>query len=318
MLLSTSFNHAYADVDTGLSPFSEKQNLTGIQVKIENFTPSDARQIKAAGFGFVRFGVWTNRLDSAAYQAKANEAFAAAKTADLPVLLTVRSTETLVKAGADTDTPAQLISHLSTAGTTFANTVISLENTYSSQLLAIEIWNEPDLPEYWPTQNFEVTFVPFMSAVCKTLQNRNRSIPIIGFGFAHSPAAESKPTLALSTIINNFPRCLSAVSYHPYGKSAIEIDNTQKFIKQTFHIPGVITEWGIPSLGSIGGEEGQATGITGFIATTKKLKVPLVSIYEWKDTRSGSNDGERNFGLITADGPPKSSETAVKRVLLSQ
>jgi hypothetical protein len=280
----------------------------GIQVKIQNFSAADAGQIKAAGFSFVRFGVWSDSLNGAVYQKQVSDAFAAARSAGLPVLLTVRAIKPLMAASGN-------ISDLVTAGESFANAVTKLETSYSTQLVAIEIWNEPDLETYWPTRNFDTTFVPFMSAMCKSLQDKPQSTPRVGFGFARPPTAGSASTVALNRIVSDYPKCLNAVSYHPYGMTSTQISNAQTFIQQNFHLPGVISEWGISALASNGGAEGQASKISTFIADVKKLNIPLTSIYEWKNSESGSNDREKNFGLLTSDGQPKPAKMMVEAQL---
>ncbi|WP_053122041.1 cellulase family glycosylhydrolase [Pseudomonas sp. P1.31] len=278
----------------------------GVQVKIQNFTAADAAQIKAAGFSFVRFGVWSDSLSAKAYQQQVSAAFAAARSAGLPVLLTVRAIKPL---------PASSGSELATAGEAFANAVTSLETSYSAQLVAIELWNEPDLPTYWPTGNFDTTFVPFMSSVCKTLQGKPPATPLVGYGFARPPTAGSASTVALNRIVSEYPKCLSAVSYHPYGMTAAQISSAQAFIQQNFHLPGVISEWGVSALSSNGGADGQASKINAFIGDVKKLQIPLTSIYEWKNSDSGSNDREKNFGLLTSDGQPKPARLSVESLL---
>ena len=277
----------------------------GIQVKVQNFSASDAAQIKAAGFSFVRLGAWSDSLGDKSYQKQLADAFAAAGSAGLPVLMTVRAIKPL-----STD-PA-------TAGTAFANAVTSLEQTYGAQLVAIEIWNEPDLNTYWPTGNFSTTFAPFMGAMCKALQANPTSTPVIGFGFARPPSAGSASTVALNNILGAYPKCLNAISYHPYGMTATQIANAQTFIQQNFHLPGVISEWGVSALASNGGPEGQATKIAAFIADVKRLQIPLTSIYEWKNNDSGSDDREKNFGLQTASGQPKPAQAAARTQLESE
>lgn len=283
----------------------------GVQVKIQNFTAEDAAHIKAAGFSFVRFGVWSDSLSAKAYQKQVSDAFAAASSAGLPVLLTVRAIKPLTSAPGNTD-------ELATAGESFANALAGLEKTYSAQLAAIEIWNEPDLETYWPTRNFDTTFVPFMSAVCKSLQDKPQSTPRVGYGFARPPTAGSASTVALSRIVSEYPKCLNAISYHPYGMTATQISNAQTFIQQNFHLPGVISEWGISALSSNGGNDGQASKIGAFIADVKRLGIPLTSIYEWKNSDSGSNDREKNFGLLTSDGQPKPAKAAAETQLNAQ
>jgi hypothetical protein len=281
----------------------------GVQVKIQNFTAADAAQIKSAGFSFVRFGVWSDSLTAKAYQQQVSNAFAAAKSAGLPVLLTVRAIKSL---------PATSASELTAAGETFGNAVTGLQQSYATQLVAIELWNEPDLGTYWPTGNFDTTFVPFMSGVCKNLQSKPQVTPVVGYGFARPPTAGSASTVALNRIVSEYPQCLDAISYHPYGMTAAQISNAQTFIQQNFHLPGVISEWGISALASNGGLEGQASKIGTFIADVKKLNIPLTSIYEWKNSDSGSNDREKNFGLLTSDGQVKPAEAAVKTQLNAQ
>ncbi|MFI8224072.1 cellulase family glycosylhydrolase [Pseudomonas sp. NPDC085632] len=281
----------------------------GVQVKIQNFTAADAAQIKTAGFGFVRFGVWSESLTAKAYQQQVSDAFAAARSAGLEVLLTVRAIKPL---------PATSNAELVSAGEGFAKAVTGLEQKYGSQMVAIELWNEPDLETYWPTGKFDTTFVPFMSAVCKTLQGQPPSTPVIGYGFARPPSAGSASTVALNRIVSEYPKCLSAVSYHPYGMTATQISNAQSFIQQNFHLPGVISEWGISALASNGGPEGQASKINAFIGDVKKLNIPLTSIYEWKNSDSGSNEREKNFGLLTSDGQPKPARMSVEALLNAQ
>jgi hypothetical protein len=305
LLMLSAASQVYA---SDVFPVLAANKTIGVQVKIQTFSPADAEQIKAAGFGFVRFGVWTNSLGGAAYQKQISDAFAAAKSADLPVLMTVRSTKALTSASGNA-------SELAAAGESFANSVKALESSYGAQLVAIEIWNEPDLAKYWPTRSLDTTFVPFMSAVCRSLQGKPQSTPMIGFGFARPPSAGTTSALALNKIVSEYPQCLSAISYHPYGMSGAQISKTQAFIQQNFHLPGVISEWGVPSLSSNGGIEAQAGKISTFIADVKKLDIALTSIYEWKNSETGSNDRERNFGLLTSDGQSKPAKMAVSTQL---
>ncbi|MFO2466274.1 glycosyl hydrolase family 5 [Pseudomonas sp. 15FMM2] len=305
LLMLTAASQAHA---SELFPALAASKTIGVQVKIQNFTATDARQIKETGFGFVRFGVWTNNLGGSGYQKQISDAFAAAKSAQLPVLMTVRSTKALTTISGNTG-------ELTAAGEQFADSVFALEQSYSPQLVAIEIWNEPDLEKYWPTRDFDKTFVPFMSAVCQSLEQKALTTPLIGFGFAKAPSAGSAATTALHKLVSDYPKCLSAIAYHPYGMSAAQIENAQAFIQRNFHLPGVISEWGVPSLSSNGGIQAQASKIGAFITDVKKLNIPLTSLYEWKNSDSGGNDRERNFGLLTSEGQSKPAGTAARALI---
>ncbi len=124
MALGATQVHASA-----LFPNLPAKNI-GVQVKIQNFTATDAAQIKSAGFGFVRFGVWSDSLTAKAYQKQVSDAFAAAQSAGLPVLLTVRAIKAL---------PATSSAEVTTAGEGFAKAVTGLQQSYSAQLVAIEV-----------------------------------------------------------------------------------------------------------------------------------------------------------------------------------
>jgi polysaccharide biosynthesis protein PslG len=302
--------------------FAEEPNFlknggskVGVQVKIESFKKSDAESIRSSGFDFVRFGVWTDNVSNAAYQAKVKEAFAAADHAKLPVLLTVRSTVSLVTklSGEEVNAPA-----MERAGQNFADQVVELEKTYPHQILAVELWNEPNLPKYWPTGEFAKNFAPFMSAVCRTLVKSRPQPPTFGFGFANPPTSDPVSDRVLKDILDNTPDCIDAVSYHTYEASMGVIKVGYQAVKKEYQLPVVISEWGATSLFMRGGEGRQAENVGNFIREAKGTGIPLVSIYEWKDNDSAQGDRERNFGLMKSGSVPKQSMEVVNKALQSK
>src|SRR5579864_8049921 len=84
-----------------LSDGSQRQRV-GVQVKVERFSSAAAAETKAAGFDFVRLGVWTNSTRDPSYRRLVESAFAKAQSAGLQVLATVRSTAALAT-GAKSD-----------------------------------------------------------------------------------------------------------------------------------------------------------------------------------------------------------------------
>ncbi|MFM0110834.1 cellulase family glycosylhydrolase [Paraburkholderia nemoris] len=283
----------------------------GTQVKIERITPAMGKQIKAAGFDFVRFGVWVNAMQDASYQARVANAFAAAQEAGLPVLLTVRSTVPLVLPElSQLDRDEQLRE----AAKQLARVVVTLGNTYGHNVLAIELWNEPELPTYWPTGDLDSTFPIYMQAVCSQLKSVHALIPIIGFGFATAPALGSKSDRLLRSLSSSPAQCMNAVSYHAYGMSEQQIQDASAYIRSQYGLPALITEWGISS-GGRAGIFGQATGIKSFLMGRGSLKTPLISIYEWQDTENAKNAREQNFGLVDATGVKKPALDATLDVI---
>lgn len=273
----------------------------GVQVKIETFTVNDATAIRQSGFTFVRFGVWSNYLHDPVYRKRVSAAFASADSAGLPVLVTMRSTQPL---------PGDL--SLETAGEQFASSVNEIEQNFGPQILAIELWNEPDLGKYWPVGNVLSTFGPFMRGACSQLGIAKRAVPVFGFGFSRAPSQDSVPDSLLRTVMRESPTCLDAVSYHAYGTSPEEIRNIANDIKSRYGLPTVITEWGVPSDGTLGGIDGQANRIGSFVESMNRMNTELVSIYEWKDTLSGNNARERSYGLVSASGAPKAALAKIR------
>ncbi|CAB3732799.1 glycoside hydrolase family 5 protein [Paraburkholderia rhynchosiae] len=283
----------------------------GTQVKVERFTPATGRQIKAAGFDFVRFGVWINSMQAEDYRKRVGDAFAAAQQSGLPVLLTVRSTVPLARsATGQTVRDAQL----QMAARQLADMIRDLDSAYGRNLLAIELWNEPDLPTYWPTGDVETTFPVYMRMLCTELKRIHTPSPIIGFGFAKVPLPGSKSDRLLRRVAESSAHCIDAVSYHAYGMSELQIENASTYIRDQYGLPALITEWGASS-GGWAGASGQAENIESFLSKRRSMKTPLVSIYEWQDTRNGKNTRERNLGLVDAAGEEKPALGAALTVL---
>jgi polysaccharide biosynthesis protein PslG len=279
---------------------NESSAKIGVQVKIETFTADDARAISRAGFAFVRFGVWTNNLSNEAYQRRIQSAFAFAKNAKLPVLLTMRSTEVLVLTG------GPKASSLDAAGRLFGRSVRKTVESYAPQIIGVELWNEPELSRYWPTGNVTTTFPAFMHGACAELTDSPLPVPVYGFGFARAPIDNSVSARLLRTAIATSPRCINVVSYHAYGMTPAAMQNAATEIRSSFGLPTAITEWGVPTRGSLTtSPAAQARKFADFLASADMLKTSLVSIYEWKETSAANSERERSFGLIETSGKPK-------------
>ncbi|QRR07601.1 hypothetical protein FPJ27_15070 [Burkholderia sp. MS455] len=276
----------------------------GVQVRIRDFTAADAARIRETGFQFVRFGVWTDSLGSDAYRRQVEAAFEYARSANLRVLMTVRPLRPFGKLSVD---PMQHGDALSSVGAAFGREVAALEQAHASQLLAIELLNEPDLTKYWPSGQVEATLAPFMLAACAQWRALSTSVPILGLGFSRPPLNGSVPDVLLAQVLQRAPGCLGAVSYHAYGLSASQITAVSEDVKERYGLPVVITEWGVPSIPATGGNTGQAEQVSEFLKALPNTGMPIVSIYEWKDSASGSDQTQRNYGLVTVSGLAKPS-----------
>jgi hypothetical protein len=285
--------------------------LVGVQVKLPSFTDRDAQQIRRTGLQFVRLGIWTDRMDQPAYRRSFAQAIATAQAAQLPVLLTVRSLKPLVPA----DTPSDArVAAIAEAGFKWAKVITQISDEYGQQLLAIELWNEPDLHQYWPTGNVEDTFVPFMRAVCERLGKHHPAVPVIGFAFSRAPLTGSAPERLLRPLAASMPGCVDAISYHAYGMSPAQIRTAAQALHARYGLPAVITEAGAASVGS-GGLNRQAQRLATLLDALNDLSTPLISIYEWADTSHAPDVAQRHYGLVQADRTAKPARGAVAQAL---
>ncbi|HEY4351903.1 MAG TPA: hypothetical protein VGN31_11785 [Paraburkholderia sp.] len=284
----------------------------GVQVKLETFTLDDARAIRTVGFSFVRLGIWTNALHDKAYQARMRAAFDVAGNAGLPVVVTFRSTRPL-SADAQQRRPD---TSLDASARDFAAAVLDVAHEFRAQILAIELWNEPDLGKYWPTGDVATTFGPFMRTVCSYLAAQPHEVPVYGFGLSRAPAPGTLADSLLQATVGREPGCIDAISYHAYGMSPEAIEDASRNIRERYGMPAVITEWGVPSKGTLGGQNAQTRRVRDFLAALSGMRTPLVSIYEWKDTQTGTNLRERNYGLVVTAEQPKPALQAVRDALL--
>lgn len=294
---------------------SERPPKVGVQVKIERFTSRSAGQIKAAGFNFVRFGVWVNSMRTDEYRKRVANAFAVAQEANLPVLLTLRSTIPLARS-LQQDANARN-AQLRVAAEQLVRVANELVGAYRNTVLAVELWNEPDLPAYWPTGDIQATFPIYMQAVCAGLENVHASTPVIGFGFARVPASGSPSDKLLQSLQSSSDHCIDAVSYHAYGMNQQQIQDASTDVLSRYGLPALITEWGVSS-GARAGVAGQAASIQAFLLLRASMRTPLISIYEWQDTVNGKNARERHFGLVDASETPKPALGAALSALHKQ
>ncbi|PRF23142.1 beta-xylosidase [Burkholderia multivorans] len=307
-----------ADRARGPDAFGGRSRV-GVQVKIQSFTPDDARQIRQTGFDFVRFGIWTDRLDRVDYRRQVDDAFAAARSARLPVLLTVRTLAPLRQANGPRDTTTDRPS-LAAAGARFAGTLTRLAAQYGHALVALELWNEPDLSRYWPTGDVTHTFPPFAEGLCAGLAGRRSGVPVVGFGFARAPLRGSVPDRLLAGVYAASPACLDAVSYHAYGMTPIQIRDASRDIRARYGLPALVTEDGVASVG-VGGDARQARRVRTLLDARATLGTPLLSVYEWADTANANDAAQRSYGLVRADRSPKpalDSASASLRATASQ
>ena len=175
---------------------------------------------------------------------------------------------------------------------------------------AWEIWNEPNLPQFWAGTPDPAAYVALARAAAAEIRREDRRAWILGpalggntFDYAYLNATFD---LGLLDIVD-------AVSVHPYGAAYPEAaaafyDEVRRRI--ALHapdrdIPVVVSEWGYAVEGL--GMEGQAEYLLRALDTNRRSDIPLTIWYNWQEPATPWH----SFGLLDVRGRPKPAYDAI-------
>ena len=175
---------------------------------------------------------------------------------------------------------------------------------------AWEIWNEPNLPQFWAGTPDPAAYVALARAAAAEIRREDRRAWILGpalggntFDFAYLNATFN---LGLLDIVD-------AVSVHPYGAAYPEAaaafyDEVRRRI--ALHapdgdIPVVVSEWGYAVEGL--GTDGQAEYLLRALDTNRRSDIPLTIWYNWQEPATPWH----SFGLLDVRGRPKPAYDAI-------
>jgi hypothetical protein len=176
-----------------------------------------------------------------------------------------------------------------------------------------EIWNEPNLPQYWagvPDPGAYVALARSAAAAIRKEDPRARILgPSVGGGRFDSEYLEATFRLGLLDFVDG-------VSVHPYGAAHPEAatafyDDLRRRIAAyapNREIPIVVTEWGYPALDI--GADAQAEYLLRAIAVNRAAGIPLTCWYNWREPLLPWN----SFGLIDVRGRTKPAYQALREL----
>ena len=177
---------------------------------------------------------------------------------------------------------------------------------------AWEIWNEPNLPQFWAGTPDPAGYVALARAAAAEIRREDRRAWILGpslggstFDFAYLSATFN---LGLLDIVD-------AVSVHPYGAAYPEAapafyDEVRRRIALRApdrDIPVVVSEWGYAVEGL--GTEKQAEYLLRALDTNRRSGIPLTIWYNWQEPITPWH----SFGLLDVRGRPKPAYDAIAR-----
>jgi polysaccharide biosynthesis protein PslG len=177
---------------------------------------------------------------------------------------------------------------------------------------AWEIWNEPNLPQFWAGTPDPAGYVALARAAAAEIRREDRRAWILGpslgggtFDFAYLSATFN---LGLLDIVD-------AVSVHPYGAAYPEaaaafydeVRRRMALRAPDRDIPVVVSEWGYAVEGL--GAEKQAEYLLRALNTNRRSGIPLTIWYNWQEPITPWH----SFGLLDVRGRPKLAYDALAR-----
>jgi hypothetical protein len=177
---------------------------------------------------------------------------------------------------------------------------------------AWEIWNEPNLPQFWAGAPDPAAYVALARAAAAEIRREDRHAWILGPALG---GGTFDLTYLTATFNQGLLDIVDAVSVHPYGATYPEAattfyDDVRRRIALRApdrDIPIVVSEWGYPVEGL--GAQKQADYLVRAINVNRKSGIPLTIWYNWQEPITPWH----SFGLLDVHGRPKPAYDALTR-----
>jgi hypothetical protein len=205
---------------------------------------------------------------------------------------------------------------------TFASFVVAAADHFGDQIAAWELWNEPNISQFWRPRPDPVAYGRLLRPAATALRAAHPTATILSGGVA--PANGAELTYLLSIVDSGGLGPVDGVAVHPYSYPNSPSDGSSAFSRlPTIHDALVgrglatvkvwATEVGAPTGRSrLAVSDGlQAVSITQAFARWSspawRSWTGALLWYSWRDLGTNPADAEQNFGLLREDGTPKPS-----------
>src|SRR5262245_61566907 len=182
---------------------------------------------------------------------------------------------------------------------------------------AWEIWNEPNLPQFWAGSPDPAAYVALARAAAAAIRREDPRAwilgPSLGGGTFDYKYLDATFALGLLDVVD-------AVSVHPYAAAYPEAasafyDEVRRRIAHyapDLDIPVVVSEWGYAVEGL--SRETQAEYLLRALETNRRSGIPLTIWYNWQEPITPWH----SFGLLDVQGQPKPAYLALKSKALGE
>jgi polysaccharide biosynthesis protein PslG len=191
--------------------------------------------------------------------------------------------------------------------------------------LGIEIWNEPNIPNFWrPAPDLDL-YRELLSASADAIHATGSDVPVLMAGpsptgpeqVAEDPSKIEFPRFIEEVMAKPDAPDVDAIALHPYGLlkdgvSPVEasIDLYEQGRKVTDAVapdlPVWVTEVGLTTAGQRAvTPEQQANGVSELVRYLADDGVPVIAIHRFFDDPESPLKFEQGFGVLDGDGEPK-------------
>ncbi len=309
----------------------------GVQIKPWHTTDDDLAKISRTGFGLVRWGISWDAVEKSpgVYDWSASDAFfRRLRAAGLHSVVILSQGNPLYTGTVDNHDRMNprarqpLPPRQARDVGLFARFAAAAAKRYAGEEVIWEIWNEPDIPRFWPPDANPAEYAALATETCGAIKQADPGATVIGPGAAAMPDKSSpfRPGIMNALARSPAATCLDAISAHDYrmGRNvpmptpeSVQDDNLNslQWLRQNF--PGpiglVCSEWGfaVPLVS----ERQQAAYPLRAALSNRLSHVPLTIWYEWKDSARKPDDPESHYGLLDYNGQPKDGFVNLAAVL---
>lgn len=218
----------------------------------------------------------------------------------------------------------------------FAKFAQQAAQRYSTRISTWEIWNEPNLTQFFRPKPNVNTYAAILKAASTSIRAVQPGAKILNGGLA--PAVDNGSDISPVTYLNALYSAgaksyFDVFSIHPYSWPALPSDASTSSWNTFYRIRlmrDIMVKNGDTGKKVWATEFGAPTG-SGSTAVTPQLQASIISdgfaqaqalgyierifIYSMRDRGTNSRDIEQNFGLVTINYTPKPALDAVKKAI---
>jgi len=200
----------------------------------------------------------------------------------------------------------------------FAKFGATAAKRYEGKQILWEIWNEPNIKQFWVPQPDIDSYTALVEAASKAIKEAVPSAIVV------APATSGIPFTWLEECFQKgMLKWIDALTVHPYRPNAPETvikdyQELRKLLKKYApdkDIPIISGEWGYSNINwdkNPLSDETQAQYLVREFLVNYLMEIPVNIWYDWKNDGTDASEREHNFGTVTNDLKPKPAYLAMK------